>query len=163
MTSLFEEIVMKKICTLFFIGMFIMNEMNAQPVKDGFVRLAGGTFTMGSPASERQRAADEKQHSVTIREFFVDPYEVKQSDYERITGKNPSDNRGAKLPVENVTWYEAIEYCNALSKKNGLQQVYAISGTTVTWDRSANGYRLLTEAEWEYACRAGTTTVFNFG
>ena len=130
---------------------------------DGLVLLQGGSFTMGSPASERQRQADETQHQVTLSPFYVDPYEVTQQDYEQVMGTNPSHFRGANLPVEQVTWYDAIRYCNALSEQRGLTPVYTVEGTTVTWNRAANGYRLLTEAEWEYAARAGTTTVFHDG
>ena len=130
---------------------------------DFLLLLEGGTFTMGSPQDERQRGQDEVSHEVTIGAFYVDPYEVRQSDYERIMGENPSHFRGGDLPVENVTWYEAVEYCNRLSESAGLTPVYTIEGDTVSWNRSADGYRLLTEAEWEYAARAGTTTIYNFG
>lgn len=130
---------------------------------DGFVLLQGGSFTMGSPTTEKQRQADETQHTVTLSPFYVDPFEVTQKDYEEVMGSNPSHFNGANRPVENVTWYDAIRYCNALSERHGLTPVYTIDGNTVTWDRSANGYRLLTEAEWEYAARASTHTVFHDG
>ena len=132
-------------------------------VSDGMILLPGGTFLMGSPKTERMRQQDEVQHEVTVSAFYVDPYEVRQSDYERIMGVNPSHFAGADLPVENVTWYDAVAYCNALSESAGLTPVYGADGDTVTWDRSANGYRLLTEAEWEYAARAGTQTIFYNG
>lgn len=135
----------------------------AVQVDDGLVLIAGGTFTMGSPASERQRQADETQHRVTLSSFYVDPHEVTQEDYQAVMGTNPSHFRGDNLPVEQVTWYDAIRYCNALSEKRGLTPVYEIDGTTVTWNRAADGYRLLTEAEWEYAARAGTQSVFYEG
>ena len=135
----------------------------AAELNDGLVLLPGGTVTIGSPDSERQRQADETQHQVTLSSFYVDPHEVTQKDYQAVMGTNPSHFRGDQLPVEQVTWYDAINYCNKLSKAKGLTPVYQIDGTTVTWNRAADGYRLLTEAEWEYAARAGTTTVFSAG
>lgn len=132
-------------------------------VDDSLILISGGTYLMGSPDSERQRGTDETQHSVTIGSFYVDPFEVKQADYQSVMGSNPSYFNGDELPVENVTWYDAVNYCNKLSEKNNLTPAYIIDGNSVTWDRSANGYRLLTEAEWEYVCRAGTTTIYSFG
>ena len=135
----------------------------AAEVNDGLVLLPGGTVTIGSPDSERQRQADETQHQVTLSAFYVDPHEVTQKDYQAVMGTNPSHFRGDNLPVEQVTWYDAINYCNKLSEAQGLTPAYQIDGTTVTWNRAADGYRLLTEAEWEYAARAGTQSVFYEG
>lgn len=132
-------------------------------LSDNLVLIRGGSFTMGSPTSERQRADDETPHTVTINSFYADPYEVTQKDYREIMGNNPSHFSGDNLPVENVSWFDAINYCNRLSERRGLTPVYSIEGNSVIWNRRANGYRLLTEAEWEYAARAGTTTVFNAG
>lgn len=128
---------------------------------DGMLLIKGGTFEMGSPDDEMQREDDEVRHSVAIDDFYISPYEVTQKQYEDLTGENPSNFKGDNLPVENVSWYDAIEYCNLLSEKEGLTPVYTIDGDEVSWDLSANGYRLPTEAEWEYAARAGTTTPFN--
>ena len=127
------------------------------------ILIEGGSFTMGSPANEPERDDDEIQHTVTVGSFYMSPTEVSQAEYAAITGENPSENQGDELPVENITWYDAIEYCNSLSEAEGLTPCYTISDTTVTWNRSANGYRLPTEAEWEYACRANTQTPFSFG
>lgn len=130
-------------------------------VPEGFLRITGGTFDMGSPDSEAWRSADETQHSVTVSDFYMSAYEVTQQEYQDVMGDNPSNFSGENLPVENIAWLDAVAYCNARSEQEGLTPAYTIDGTSVSWDRSANGYRLPTEAEWEYACRAGTTTPFN--
>ncbi len=130
---------------------------------DNMVLIKGGTFTMGSPTSEYERENDEAQHKVTVSDFYMSPTEVSQKEYQSLMGNNPSENKGDNLPVENVTWYDAINYCNALSRAEGLTEVYTVDGDTVTWNKGATGYRLPTEAEWEYAARANTETPFSFG
>lgn len=128
---------------------------------EGFVLIEGGTFQMGSPDSEPWRSADETQHTVTVSDFYISPYELTQAEYEAMMGENPSNFSGEDLPVENVSWLAAVAYCNARSEQEGLTPAYTIEGQNVTWNREADGYRLPTEAEWEYACRAGTETPFN--
>jgi formylglycine-generating enzyme required for sulfatase activity len=126
--------------------------------------IPAGTFIMGSPSTEVDRSDNEVQHQVTIsKPFYMGKYEVTQAEYEAVMGRNPSNFKGARLPVEQVSWYEAVDYCNRRSQKEGLTPAYTVNGENVTWNKSANGYRLPTEAEWEYACRAGTTTPFNTG
>lgn len=130
-------------------------------VPAGFVRINGGAFTMGSPYSEAWRGDDETTHSVVVSDFYLSMYEVTQEEYRGLMGDNPSTFSGGNLPAESITWFNAIAYCNARSEKEGFTPVYRIDGQTVSWNRGATGYRLPTEAEWEYACRAGTTTPFN--
>jgi formylglycine-generating enzyme required for sulfatase activity len=131
---------------------------------DGFVRINGGTFTMGSPASESGRYDDEgPQHQVTVSSFYMGKYEVTQKEYQAVMGKNPSNFKGDNLPVERVSWFDAVNYCNKRSVKEGLSPAYTVKGKNITWNKDMNGYRLPTEAEWEYACRAGTTTPYSTG
>ena len=134
------------------------------PVEEGdFIRISAGTFTMGSLAEERWREADEVQHQVTLRSYLIGKQEVTQAEYSAVTGTNPSHHQGDNRPVEMVSWYDAVRYCNALSEREGLTAAYTIDGNEVAWNREADGYRLPTEAEWEYACRAGTTSPFSTG
>jgi formylglycine-generating enzyme required for sulfatase activity len=127
------------------------------------VRINGGSFLMGSPGNEPERRGDEIQHQVTVSSFSMGKYEVTQAEYQAVMGTNPSHFRGDNRPVEMVSWFNAIEYCNKLSQREGLTPAYTVNGENVTWNQSANGYRLPTDAEWEYACRAGTTTPFSTG
>ena len=127
---------------------------------ENFVLIKGGTFQMGSPEDEAWRSSDETQHSVTVSDFYMSQYELTQAEYEAVMGENPSNFSGDDLPVETITWLDAITYCNTRSEQEGRTPVYTVEGQNVSWDRSADGYRLPTEAEWEYACRAGTTTPF---
>lgn len=135
-------------------------EATNMKIPDDFVLIKGGTFQMGSPETEAWRSVDETQHTVTVSDFYMSKYELTQKEYEEITGSNPSNFSGEDLPVENVSWLKAITYCNARSEQENLTPVYTIDGQNVSWDRNADGYRLPTEAEWEYACRAGTITPF---
>lgn len=130
-------------------------------VPENFVQIKGGTFSMGSPTDEPGRSEDETQHNVTVSDFYMSIYEVTQKEYTDLMGENPSTFAGDNMPVENMTWYEAVAFCNAKSTAENLTPAYTVDGQNVTWNQSADGYRLPTEAEWEYACRAGTTTPFN--
>lgn len=138
-------------------------EINAPDIAppEEFVLISGGAFQMGSPSSEAWRVNDELAHTVTLSDFYISQYEVTQAEYQSVMGENPSTFSGERLPVENISWVDAVQYCNARSVQEGLTPAYTIEGADVSWDRSANGYRLPTEAEWEYACRAGTETPFN--
>jgi formylglycine-generating enzyme required for sulfatase activity len=130
---------------------------------EGFVLIQGGSFMMGSPVSEADRIGDEVQHQVKVSSFYIGRYEITQGEYQAFMGTNPSYFKGTKFPVEQVSWFDAVQYCNVRSQREGLTPAYIINGEQVTWNQGTNGYRLPTEAEWEYACRAGTTTPFSTG
>ncbi|KAA6182485.1 SUMF1/EgtB/PvdO family nonheme iron enzyme [Thiohalocapsa marina] len=107
------------------------------------VAIEGGCFQMGSPASEAERDDDERQHRVCVEDFAIGRYEVTQAQWEAVMGSNPSGFAGcANCPVEQVSWNDVQDYLDKLNARTG------------------NRYRLPTEAEWEYAARAGTTTPF---
>ncbi|MDO5115647.1 MAG: SUMF1/EgtB/PvdO family nonheme iron enzyme [Synergistaceae bacterium] len=127
------------------------------------VMIKGGSFRMGSPAAEAWREKDERPHSVTVSDFRISKYEVSQSEYRALMGDRAFTFSGGELPADGISWHDAVRYCNALSAKEGLTPAYRINGEEVSWDRDADGYRLPTEAEWEYACRAGTATPFSSG
>ncbi|MDR0583641.1 MAG: formylglycine-generating enzyme family protein [Treponema sp.] len=141
----------------------VSNPAQNTPPDAGFVRINGGTFTIGSPGWEGGRENDEVQRSVTVGDFYMGRYEVTQREWVEVMGSNPSRFKGNNRPVERVNWFEVIDYCIRRSEREGLTPAYTRSGDTVTWNRDADGYRLPTEAEWEYACRAGTGTEYSTG
>jgi formylglycine-generating enzyme required for sulfatase activity len=121
-------------------------------------------FSMGSPAGEVGRDTDEILHTVVLtRDFWISPTEVTQAEWTALMGTNPSRFVGPSLPVERVSWFDAVAFCNARSVAAGFTPAYTISGETVEWNRDADGYRLPTEAEWELACRSGTGTATSNG
>jgi formylglycine-generating enzyme required for sulfatase activity len=119
----------------------------------GEVYVAGGGFQMGTATGGY--ADESPAHKVTLAPFWMMPTEVTQKDYQAVVGSNPAGFKGDRLPVETVSWLDAVAYANALSAKDGLRPAYKISGTAVSCDWTANGWRLPTEAEWEYAARGG--------
>jgi formylglycine-generating enzyme required for sulfatase activity len=133
------------------------------PVPANMVKINGGTFMMGSPANEIGHDKNETQHNITVSDFYIGNFPVTQKEYKEAMGTNPSRFIADNHPVDCVNWFDAIEYCNKRSKMEGLTPAYTRNGNNVSWNKKANGYRLPTEAEWEYACRAGTTTVYNTG
>jgi formylglycine-generating enzyme required for sulfatase activity len=158
------------------------------------IRIKGGSFVMGSPASEQGREKDESQKKVEVRNFYIGAGVVTVGDFREfvestnykttaektgysmlfdISGelekrkgmnwRNPVFTQEDNQPVVHISWFDAVEYCNWRSRKEGLSPVYRVRNGSVTIDEKANGYRLPAEAEWEYACRAGTTSAYNTG
>ena len=110
------------------------------------VEIPSGTFYMGSPKNEAGRTNSEgPRHQVTVKSFFIAKYPLTQAQYQSIMGYNPSHFKGDNRPVEKVSWDDAVEFCQRLSQNTG------------------KNYKLPSEAQWEYACRAGTMTPFYFG
>ena len=128
---------------------FISEDLGSGAILD-MVAIPGGSFVMGSPNTKGWRSNNEgPQRTVNISPFFMGKYPITQAQYQALMGNNPSHFKGffksKQLPVEQVSWDDAVEFCRKLSQKTGKT------------------YRLPAEAEWEYACRAGTTTPFYFG
>lgn len=176
---------MKFLRTLIIFFAFIIPFKRIFAEEKKMVKIPTGEFIMGGDVggdSYSKNVALPK-HKVKIRAFLIDRFEVTQGEFKKLLGKNPSATKkrvdltkllkngkkisrpfgpiGDNFPVDNVNWYDAVKYCNSRSKKEGLTPCY----NEKNWecDYSKNGYRLPTEAEWEYACRAGSKSKYFFG
>jgi len=150
-----EEVKVARDKTLF--ETIVLKKSGGSSMKIDMVRVQGGSFLMGD--EEEQPI----QRVIINRPFLIARVQLTQELYRAAMGKNPSNFKGDDLPVENVTWNDAVHFCNEFSKMLDLEPAYNIDDTKVEWIQESLGFRLPTEAEWEYACRAGTTTCFSSG
>lgn len=126
------------------VGFRLISNNSAAAIE--MVEIPAGSFLMGSPTSEESHFASESpQHKVTLKTFWMSKFPITQAQWVMVMGDNPSHFKGEDLPVECVSWHDAMEFCRRLSEQTG--HIYALPS----------------EAQWEYACRAGTTTPFHFG
>jgi formylglycine-generating enzyme required for sulfatase activity len=156
-----------------------------KPIPRDFVLIPAGSFTMGSPEDEPGRSSDETQHTVTLtRAFYLQTTVVTKAQWDAVRAHGPArgytdlpagrngyeGDASGTHPVTEVNWYDAVKWLNLMSELDGLTPCYTVGGAVMQTGTAtplcnflANGYRLPTESEWEYACRAGTTTAFYSG
>ena len=135
----------------------------AEPLLE-MVAIEVGSFLMGSPENEPGHRPNERQHRVSVSAFRIARTTVTKAQYCEVMELDEAPGPGGDdHPVTEVSWFDAVAFCNRLSELEGLPPSYEIDGHEVSWIEDAGGYRLPTEAEWEYACRAGSTAPWSFG
>lgn len=135
----------------------ILEQKGEKPIKIEMVQIPVGSFLMGD-------GEEQPIHRVEItKPYMIATVPVTQELFSAVTDIKPSNFQGDELPVECVSWLDVVKFCNSLSKRLNLESAYQIDGEVVSWNRKSTGFRLLTESEWEYACRAGTTSCFACG
>lgn len=147
---------MKKVLFALLASIALNSTSFAQKATDDFVVVEGGKFKMGWPDDDLYKDAAflYPEHPVVVSTFYMCKHEVTQEEYKAVMQNNPSKfSENYNNPVENVSWFDAVEYCNKRSEKEGLKPCYFKDGNNYKCNFSANGYRLPTEAEWEYAAR----------
>ncbi len=144
---------------LFFLLIFTTLNINAQNIVPEMILVEGGDYYMGN--HESQFLDEYPRHQVSLGSFYISKYEITIADYSKFSSMAglPVSSGADNMPASEMTWEQAIMYCNWLSSVSGLQRCYEVDRTgkqiRVTYNKEANGYRLPTEAEWEYAARGG--------
>jgi formylglycine-generating enzyme len=137
--------------------------LGAQEMPDYMVRVGGTIFRMGDAVGDGY-SNERPMHAATVATFYISRHEVTQKEWQAVMGRNPShfsiddypiELRWNDMPVEQVTWLHAVEYCNKLSVMKGFEPCYTINGSAVSCDFTRSGFRLPTETEWEYAAKGG--------
>jgi len=157
---------MKKIlCVILLMTIVLAGFIEGAQESVEMVFVKGGSFQMGTNRQHYKQDGeyesadvnrpDKPAHLVTLSDFYISRFEVTQKVWEKVMGTNPSYFKGEQRPVENISWFDAVRFCNRLSERDGFDPVYTINGTNVACNFAKNGYRLPTEAEWEYAARGG--------
>jgi sulfatase modifying factor 1 len=142
--------------SIWFLSVILTSFPGDSETPGGMVLVKGGTFRMGS---NEIFSDEEPVHSVTLNSFYIGKFEVTQAEWKAVIGNNPSLFKEDNYPVERVTWYDAVEFCNKKSKMEGLTPCYKGTGDHITCNFDADGFRLPTEAEWEYACQGGVKSL----
>ncbi|KAB2908977.1 MAG: formylglycine-generating enzyme family protein [Ignavibacteriaceae bacterium] len=142
---------------LLLVAFFLIKSLTSGEILHEMVFVKGGTYLMGCTPDQEPECNESTNpaKTVSVNDFYISKYEVTQELWESVMDFNPSKYEGKNLPVEGVSWLYAVEFCNWLSDKEGLERAYSGGSMNISCNFQANGYRLPTEAEWEYAARGG--------